>query len=169
MISWFVLGASALAQGYQPSPAVVDHIGLYVADPAKSAAFYRRILGLRPLDQSASATMRWVGSASFQLHLIGGRTKPVDKTTETHFAFRVRDLKQELKVLDGERVPWTDFRWGAAQDHKAVRRSAAGLLLRPRRLLDRGQSSARLMDAIFRQFSTHCRDKRVCYAPVIGG
>jgi lactoylglutathione lyase len=108
MISWFVLGASALAQGYQPSPAVVDHIGLYVADPAKSAAFYRRILGLRPLDQSASATMRWVGSASFQLHLIGGRTKPVDKTTETHFAFRVRDLKQELKVLDGERVPWTD-------------------------------------------------------------
>lgn len=108
MIALLILAASALAEGLQPPPAVVDHIGLHVADPAKSADFYQRILGLRPLDQSASATMRWVGSASFQLHLIGGRTKPVDKTTETHFAFRVRDLEKELKVLDEQRIPWTD-------------------------------------------------------------
>jgi len=108
MVAWLALTASALAQGFQSTPAVVDHIGLHVADPAKSATFYQRTLGLQPFDRNPSATMRWVGSASFQIHLIGGRTKPVDKTTETHFAFRVRDLKKELKILDEERIPWTD-------------------------------------------------------------
>jgi catechol 2,3-dioxygenase-like lactoylglutathione lyase family enzyme len=92
----------------QPVPAVVDHIGLYVADPAVSAKFYQQTLGLKPLVQKVSPAMRWMGSATFQLHLIGGRTKPVDTTTETHFAFRVLDLQNELKVLDQEKIPWTD-------------------------------------------------------------
>jgi len=102
-----------------PLPAVIDHIGLYVGDPVKSAAFYQRTLGLQPLAQTASPNMRWVGSANFQLHLIGGRTKPVDTTTETHFAFRVRDLQEELKILDREHIPWTD---SDGTPHKITRR-----------------------------------------------
>lgn len=124
MLIWLILGASTptIAEHQmpvQPMTAVIDHIGLHVADPVTSAAFYQRTLGLQPLAQKAAPTMRWVGSATFQLHLIGGRTRPVDTTTETHFAFRVRNLQDELKVLDREHIPWTDSD-GAL--HKITRR-----------------------------------------------
>ena len=99
--------------------ASIDHIGLYVADPVISAAFYERTLGLQPLAQNGSPTMRWVGSTTFQLHLIDGRKKPVDTATETHFAFRVRNLQDELKVLDQEHVAWTD---SEGAPHKITRR-----------------------------------------------
>src|SRR5215218_364212 len=93
------IAASALGPvtiGAASPPAVIDHIGLHVADPIVSARFYEHVLGLQPLVQKASPTARWVGSAAFQLHLIGGRTKPVDTLTETHFAFRVVNLQHEL-------------------------------------------------------------------------
>ena len=112
MIVWLIFATSAAAAGgqpiaAQPVTAVIDHIGLHVANPITSAAFYQRILGLQPFAQNASPTMRWVGSTTFQLHLIGGRTKAVDTATETHFAFRVTNLDDELKVLDRNHVSWT--------------------------------------------------------------
>ncbi|HLO20655.1 MAG TPA: VOC family protein [Sphingomicrobium sp.] len=113
MLIWLTIAASASAipkhqKATQSVSAVVDHIGLHVADPVVSAKFYQRTLGLKPLVQKVSPTMRWMGSATFQLHLIGGRTKPVDTTTETHFAFRVPNLQDELNVLDQGHIPWTD-------------------------------------------------------------
>jgi len=91
-----------------PAAAVVDHIALHVADPAISAEFYERVLALRPFSQKVSPAMRWLGSDSFQLHLIGGRTKPVDGETNTHFAFRVSDLEDELRILDQNHIAWVD-------------------------------------------------------------
>ncbi len=124
MLIWLAFAAAASAApdnriAVQSVSAVIDHVGLYVADPAKSAAFYQRALGLRPLAQNASPNMRWVGSSTFQLHLIGGRTKPVDTTSATHFAFRVRNLRDEVALLDQERIPWTDF---DGVPHKITRR-----------------------------------------------
>ena len=52
--------------------------------------------------------MRWLGSASFQLHLIGGRVKPVDGATNTHFAFRVANLADQLRILDLNHVAWSN-------------------------------------------------------------
>lgn len=91
-----------------PVAAIVDHIGLYVSNPLVSATFYQRVLGLQPFPQKVSPTMRWLGSGNFQLHLIGGRTKPVETATDTHFAFRVPSLADELKVLDQNHVAWSD-------------------------------------------------------------
>ena len=110
---WFlVLAASATpAAGQQmsaaPVAAVVDHIALQVADPGVSADFYQRILGLSPFPQQVSQSMRWVGSGTFQLHLIGGRTKPIDTETDTHFAFRVVNLVEKLQLLDRNHIKWS--------------------------------------------------------------
>lgn len=86
----------------------MDHIGLHVANPDASADFYRRVLGLEPMPQKFSPTLRRLQSGSFQLHLIGGRTRPVDRTTDTHFAFRVPSLADELKILDRNHVQWSN-------------------------------------------------------------
>ena len=52
--------------------------------------------------------MRWLGSDTLQLHLIGGRRKPVKTATDTHFAFRVVNLADELRVLDQNQVAWSN-------------------------------------------------------------
>ena len=113
MLYWLIFAALASATPQQQiavsSPgAVIDHIALYVANPSISADFYARVLALRPFPQRVSPTMRWLGSDRFQLHLIGGRTKPVDKATKTHFAFRVTNLADELRILDQNHVAWSN-------------------------------------------------------------
>jgi catechol-2,3-dioxygenase len=86
MLYLLLLAASASPASEQqmaraPVAAIVDHIGLYVSNPLVSATFYQRVLGLQPFPQKVSPTMRWLGSGNFQLHLIGGRTKPVETAT----------------------------------------------------------------------------------------
>ena len=113
MVHHLILAALASATPQQqiaPSPtaAGLDHIALHVADVGVSAAFYQRVLGLRLYPQKVSPTMRWLGSEIFQLHLIPGRTKPVDPATDTHFAFRVVNLADELRVLDENHVAWSN-------------------------------------------------------------
>jgi len=102
--------ASAAPQQIAASPpsAGIDHIALHVADASVSAAFYQRVLGLRPCPQNVSPMMRWLGSDTFQLHLISGRTKPVGTGRKTHFAFRVSNLADELRILDQDHVAWSD-------------------------------------------------------------
>lgn len=52
--------------------------------------------------------MRWLGSDTFQLHLISGRVRPVNTATDTHFAFRVSNLADELRILDQDHVAWSN-------------------------------------------------------------
>jgi catechol 2,3-dioxygenase-like lactoylglutathione lyase family enzyme len=112
MLHWLILAAMASPATQPvaaPSPAaLIDHVALEVADPGISADFYERILGLRPFPQKVSPTMRWLGSDNFQLHLMGGRKKPVDGATDTHFAFRVANLADVLHILDQNHVAWVD-------------------------------------------------------------
>ena len=113
MFHGLILAALASAAPQQqiaasPPAAGIDHIALHVADASVSAAFYQRVLGLRPYPQKVSPTMRWLGSDTFQLHLISGRTKPVDTATNTHFAFRVANLADELRILDQNHVDWSN-------------------------------------------------------------
>lgn len=110
---WFlILAASATPVAEQqisaaPVAAVIDHIALQVADPSVSADFYQRLLGLSPFPQRVSQSMRWLGSETFQLHLFGGRTKPVDTETDTHIAFRVVNLAETLQLLDRNHIKWS--------------------------------------------------------------
>lgn len=112
MLHGLILAALASATPQQQTaaspPAAIDHIALHVADASVSAAFYQRVLGLRPYPQKVSPTMRWLGSDTFQLHLISGRTKPVDTATSTHFAFRVANLADELRILDQNHIAWSN-------------------------------------------------------------
>lgn len=157
---WFlVLAASATPAAGQrmsavPVAAVVDHIALQVANPSASADFYQRVLELSPFPQQVSQSMRWLGSGTFQLHLIGGRTKPVDTATDTHFAFRVVSLVNELQILDRNHVVWSNS-GGATQGYNSSGRSPASLLPRPRWLSDRGQPSGEVMHRA-----------NVCFSPI---
>lgn len=113
MLCFFILAAlasTAPEQQNAPPIAVVvaDHIGLHVANPEVSAEFYQRVLGLQPLPQTISPTMRWLHAGKFELHLIGGRTKPVEAATDTHFAFRVPSVAKQAQIFDRNHVPWTD-------------------------------------------------------------
>ena len=113
MICLLLLAASTSAASPQQNAApvsavIADHIALHVANPDDSAEFYQRVLGLQPLPQTISPTMRWLHAGKFELHLIGGRTKPVEAATNTHFAFRVPSVVKQVQIFDRNRVPWTN-------------------------------------------------------------
>jgi lactoylglutathione lyase len=73
----------------------IDHIAIQVADVEKSKDFYVKILELqallRPDFDFAGA---WFALGNFQqLHLIGGRTEPVNAgSRNNHFALKVNNL-----------------------------------------------------------------------------
>lgn len=106
------LFALAVAGAPEPAaaarPAIIDHVALEVADPTASADFYRRVLGLPPYAGKVPPGMRWMGDERFQLHLMGKHTKPVHPATDNHMAFRVSDIREEIRVLDRHNVKWAD-------------------------------------------------------------
>lgn len=108
---------SALAnqpQSNVPTPAPApsaraDHLALHVADLDKSVAFYTRYLGLQPMRAAARInTVRWLQAGSFEIHLIGGRTKPVQVPIDVHLALRVQDLTAVMARLEADKIAWSD-------------------------------------------------------------
>jgi len=93
-----------------PSPSArADHLALHVADLDRSVAFYTRYFGLQPMQAAARiSTIRWLQAGSFELHLIGGRTKPVQVPIDVHLAFRVQDLAAVMARLDADKIAWSD-------------------------------------------------------------
>lgn len=107
----FMFALSAQSDGAAPTPlsARADHLALHVADLERSETFYTRYFGLQPMRAAARAnTMRWLQAGSFELHLIGGRTKPVDVPIDVHLALRVQDLDSIMKRLDADKIAWSD-------------------------------------------------------------
>jgi len=83
-----------------PSPSArADHLALHVADLDRSVAFYTRYFGLQPMQAAARiSTIRWLQAGSFELHLIGGRTKPVQVPIDAkHFRNRAIDCRALAK------------------------------------------------------------------------
>jgi len=113
MLAPLMFVALAAAQP-QPAPAVTtgaiaDHLALHVADLDRSAAFYTHYFGLQPIQAAARiTTVRWLQAGPFQIHLIGGRTKPVDVPIDVHFALRVQDLSAIMARLDADKIAWSD-------------------------------------------------------------
>ena len=107
----FIALLLALAPVTTPAPVagVGDHIALQVADTDKSANFYMRYFGLRPIPAAARiTTVRWLQAGPFQMHLIGGRTKPTNIPIDVHFALRVADLNAVITHLDQDKVSWSE-------------------------------------------------------------
>ena len=109
----FVLALAAQPQSAALAPppsARADHLALHVSDLDRSQFFYTRYLSLQPMRAPAPANiMRWLQAGSFELHLIGGRTRPVDVPIAVHLALRVQDLDAVISRLELDKVPWSDF------------------------------------------------------------
>ena len=81
----------------------LNHVALHVADIDKSVAFYRDLIGLKPIPRPAfTFPGAWFAIGTRQeLHLIGEREQPVASGHRAgHFAMQVQSVKtveQELK------------------------------------------------------------------------
>ncbi len=76
----------------------LHHVSLIVTDLDRSAAFYRRLFGLEPIERPPfTIPGLWLGVGDLQLHLVvytagNFRTRPVDND-DIHFAFRTDDYE----------------------------------------------------------------------------
>ena len=91
------------------APVAANHLAIQVEDVERSARFYTDVLGLERMAAQPSPTIVWLGTGGFELHLIGGRTQPVQVPREVHLAFRVSDLQPVTARLDSNRVSWGSF------------------------------------------------------------
>lgn len=109
----YALAAFALAAApawAEPSaPIAANHMAIHVQDLETSARFYIDVLGLERMATQPSPTIIWLETGGFELHLIGGRTQPVQAPRELHLAFRVSDLQPVTARLDSNRVSWGNF------------------------------------------------------------
>jgi lactoylglutathione lyase len=90
-----------------PAAARVDHLALNVADVEASTAFYHDVFGFRQIP--SGATTRWLDLGGFQLHLVGGRTDPVQSPKAVHFAISVNDLEAVAVRLSAGGHVWGDY------------------------------------------------------------
>jgi catechol 2,3-dioxygenase-like lactoylglutathione lyase family enzyme len=73
----------------------LDHVALHVKDLEASCKFYGDVMGLQSLPRPAfNFTGAWFRLGEHhELHLIGGREKPVDSHRQgNHFALRAENL-----------------------------------------------------------------------------
>ena len=108
--------AAAQAQ----TPAVLNHIALYVVDLQKSTDFYKSALLLpeipEPFKDGRHTWLR-IGPHS-QLHIIQGN-KPQDHDINTHLAFSVPDLTKFMAHLDKLGVRYGNWK---SEPHKTTPR-----------------------------------------------
>jgi lactoylglutathione lyase len=105
--------AKTFAQG---SPAMLNHIALYVVDLQKSADFYKNVLQLpeipEPFKDGKHVWLR-IGAHS-QLHIIQGN-KAQEHDINTHLAFSVKDLSKFMAHLDKLGVRYGSWKGEAKQ------------------------------------------------------
>lgn len=93
-----------------PTVLQLDHVALHVTDLETSVAFYRDVIGLKPVARPAfpfPGAWFQVGEAQ-QLHLIGdGPRQPTDSASRSlHFAFRVDDASRTAEQLRARGLPY---------------------------------------------------------------
>lgn len=113
-IAMIALASVALAAGparAQPAPAQVtaDHLAIHVENLDASTQFYADVLGLERMSGKIPPNIVWLKTQGFELHLIAGRTQPVQSPREVHLAFRVPDLAAVTAKLDARGHVWSDF------------------------------------------------------------
>lgn len=99
----------------QPAPATLgvvrhNHLALHVKDIPTSAAFYRDILGLKPIPvpDDLKTTRAWFDMGDGQMiHLLNGRTETIAHDRNGgHIALFVRDIAASEQFLTAQRLPF---------------------------------------------------------------
>ncbi|GAB3888129.1 VOC family protein [Spirosoma agri] len=86
-----------------------NHLAIHVQDVAKSAVFYRDVMGLKPIPvpDNLKAIRAWfdLGDGQ-QIHLMDGRTAQIahDKNG-SHFALFVADIAKAEQYLKAQNIP----------------------------------------------------------------
>jgi lactoylglutathione lyase len=85
----------------------LDHVALQVKDLARSAAFYKEVLGLKEIPAQYPG-IRWLAVGDGQaIHLLPGRVRKVTDQ-ESHLALATTDLAPVIAALNARHVAWTD-------------------------------------------------------------
>ncbi len=104
-----VVLAAAPVQAPVGPVATLDHVALHVADLGRSVAFYKAVFDLRERP-APFATARWLMLANgTALHLVAGRTAPVNLERWDHIAIACADMDAMIARLSANAIPWTDI------------------------------------------------------------
>ncbi|AKD54319.1 VOC family protein [Spirosoma radiotolerans] len=87
-----------------------NHISIHVKDVPTSAAFYRDVIGLKPIPvpENLKATRAWfdLGNGQ-QIHLLDGRTEQiVHDRNGSHYALFVDDINKSEQYLKTKNIPY---------------------------------------------------------------
>lgn len=87
-----------------------NHVAVHVKDIPTSAAFYRDVMGLKPIavPDNLKATRAWfdLGNGQ-QIHLLDGRTEQiVHDRNGSHFALFVENIDKSEQYLKAKNVPY---------------------------------------------------------------
>ncbi len=87
-----------------------NHLSIHVKDVPKSAAFYRDVMGLKPLPvpDNLKAIRAWfdLGDGQ-QIHLLDGRTAQINHDKNgSHFALFVADINKSEQYLKEQNIPY---------------------------------------------------------------
>ena len=87
-----------------------NHLSIHVKDIPTSAAFYRDVLGLKPLPvpDNLKLTRAWfdIGNGQ-QIHLLDGRTADVTHDRNgSHYALFVEDIAKSEQFLKARHIPY---------------------------------------------------------------
>lgn len=87
-----------------------NHLALHVKDIPASAAFYREVLGLKPVPvpDNLKATRAWFDLGNGQMiHLLDGRTEPiVHDRNGSHIALFVEHINASEAFLKAKNLPY---------------------------------------------------------------
>ncbi len=87
---------------------VLHHVSVITTNLERSLGFYRDVLGLVPIDRPPFDIARvWLACGPSQLHLTvypagNFRRKSTIDNNDTHFALRVSNFDETLRLLNGE-------------------------------------------------------------------
>jgi lactoylglutathione lyase len=89
-----------------------DHTALFVKDLAKSATFYKDVMGLKEISEPFhDAKHVWLRTGEHsQLHLIQGATEVTQHDINSHFAYSVNNLADFTKHLDEMHVKYGNWK-----------------------------------------------------------
>lgn len=107
-----VTASQAGADAGQKPASSFNHIGISVADQAKSIAFYQALFGFPEIKSPfPPGGPRWLAiGGGMELHIQAGRTAPIVLPRTAHMAFAVPSLDPLIAYLDAHAMPWMDIK-----------------------------------------------------------